>query len=494
MSLAVLPRLSTVDSLRDVFGLALTGEQQEVIATLKEWCLGPGDGSQAVLSGYAGTGKTTILQVLVLELLNEEPERSDWIWVTTPTHKATKVLAAKLREWEELAQTAVPDPCTIHSALALKPKRTKPYEPEGFVTSGQVRVPPGSLIIVDECSMVGAELYRIITEVGKNYGCRVLFTGDPKQLQPVNERRKSRTFDAPTKVELTKVLRHDGAILDLATLVRSTPRGAVPKIRARGSTESVVETHGTLDELVDRWVEALVDDPENVFFLCWTNKIRRLYNKRARQLLYGENVPDFMAGDKLVTLAAFERNGQVLLSNNADVEVESAKQTHHKPIDDLSYSYDCWELKLKNFGTVYVLADHAHTQFKADVKKLGEEIKGVNDKAKAEYDVVTQRLKKELKLSDRELQGHSALREARERVAAAKRRWSEEFFTLKHYFAEVDFGYAVTIHKSQGSTYQKVFIHNDYFNNKAERLQLLYVAVTRATKEVHHLLVDSGSR
>ena len=132
MTSATESRLRVVEALKAHCGLELTPRQREVVEELKSWCLGPGDGSQAVLSGFAGTGKTTILQVLVLELLCEGDEACD-IWVTAPTHKAAKVLKSKLDEWQGLAPGPTPEPCTIHSALGLKPKRTLPHEPEAFV-------------------------------------------------------------------------------------------------------------------------------------------------------------------------------------------------------------------------------------------------------------------------------------------------------------------------------------------------------------------------
>ena len=55
-------------------------------------------------------------------------------------------------------------------------------------------------------------------------------------------------------------------------------------------------------------------------------------------------------------------------------------------------------------------------------------------------------------------------------------------------YPEVDYGYALTIHKSQGSTYDDVYI--DYANilsnsRDAEKLKLLYTAITRSSNKLH---------
>lgn len=50
---------------------------------------------------------------------------------------------------------------------------------------------------------------------------------------------------------------------------------------------------------------------------------------------------------------------------------------------------------------------------------------------------------------------------------------------------DLDYGFAVTAHKAQGSTYKKVFVLlKDISLNKnfIERNQILYVAMTRAQK------------
>ena len=55
-------------------------------------------------------------------------------------------------------------------------------------------------------------------------------------------------------------------------------------------------------------------------------------------------------------------------------------------------------------------------------------------------------------------------------------------------FPEIDYGYALTIHKSQGSTYDDVYIEyaNILLNMKSnERDKLLYTAITRSSNKLH---------
>ena len=55
-------------------------------------------------------------------------------------------------------------------------------------------------------------------------------------------------------------------------------------------------------------------------------------------------------------------------------------------------------------------------------------------------------------------------------------------------YLEVDYGYALTVHKSQGSTYDDVFIeYGNLLANKkdAEKYRLLYTAITRSSGKLH---------
>jgi ribonuclease HIII len=58
-------------------------------------------------------------------------------------------------------------------------------------------------------------------------------------------------------------------------------------------------------------------------------------------------------------------------------------------------------------------------------------------------------------------------------------------------FAQLNYGYAITVHKSQGSTFRNVFVDiSDIFDNqnKKETLKCLYTAITRSSETLELLI------
>ena len=108
------------------------------------------------LGGDAGTGKTTVIR----EIVNNFPSTV----VAAFTGKAAYVLRNK-----------GVDASTVHSLIYR-------YEPktDEFVLRDYLASKP-RLIIIDEGSMINEQLFNDLT----SFGIKVLFVGDPKQLEPI---------------------------------------------------------------------------------------------------------------------------------------------------------------------------------------------------------------------------------------------------------------------------------------------------------------------
>ena len=63
--------------------------------------------------------------------------------------------------------------------------------------------------------------------------------------------------------------------------------------------------------------------------------------------------------------------------------------------------------------------------------------------------------------------------------------WNFYYIHYVEVFADIGYGYAMTVHKSQGSTYENVYIHlNNIMNNRNELKQCVYTGITRASKQL----------
>ena len=160
-----------------------------------------------LLAGSAGTGKTHCMKALVERIRGK-------LVFTAPTNKATKVLREALT-----TDSYKPDCRTIYSLLALR------LEANGEIKELTVPEDPVDLmsyraIIVDEASMINQALFRFIKQVANEQNLKFIFLGDFCQLPSVKESRSEVWNNANAVAELSRVMRHDNAILRLATHLR----------------------------------------------------------------------------------------------------------------------------------------------------------------------------------------------------------------------------------------------------------------------------------
>jgi exodeoxyribonuclease-5 len=168
----------------------------------------------AVLTGFAGTGKTTVLQALASEF--GQPI------VLAPTGKAA------LRVQEATGLQAQ----TIHRWLYQAAQDEETGELR-FKRKAQVDRPENDLIVVDESSMVGRELWEALWDACQIANLRILLVGDPFQLPPVELNKDQDPLVPLVDVEtqyrahLDEVVRQalDNPILRASVLIRESAHG-----------------------------------------------------------------------------------------------------------------------------------------------------------------------------------------------------------------------------------------------------------------------------
>lgn len=146
--------------------ISYTKDQEKALNSFVEFV--DSDESIMILKGYAGTGKTTIIENLIK--YHQEAGSGSSV-IVSPTNTAAKVVSNKINLPAQ----------TIHSFL-YTPEET----PEGgvrFNVKGKSENPIG-LVIVDESSMVTPKLFNDLQALTE-FGTKIVFVGDHRQLLPV---------------------------------------------------------------------------------------------------------------------------------------------------------------------------------------------------------------------------------------------------------------------------------------------------------------------
>ena len=240
-----------------------SSEQAAALDKVGSW-LRAGEPQVFRLFGYAGVGKTTLARHIA------EDAKGDAVFAAF-TGKAALVMRSK----------GCVGASTIH-ALIYRATEGAEGAPT-FTLNLDGPASRAGLIVIDECSMVDAELGRDLLSFGKP----ILVLGDPAQLPPV----KGGGFftEAEPDVMLTQIHRQaeDNPIIRLSQIVRN---GGEIAYGAYGESQ-VIRREEIEPQMVLSAEQVLVG----------LNRTRRLYNQRIRTLR-GLAEPLPVAGDKLVCL------------------------------------------------------------------------------------------------------------------------------------------------------------------------------------------------
>ena len=252
-----------------------TPHQENALKSVAEWLKAkPGtNGTPQVfrLFGYAGTGKTTLVRHIADEADGE-------VKFAAFTGKAASVMRGK----------GCRGASTIHALIYRA--RESGEEIPSFDLWDEAPASKAELIIIDECSMVDAELGRDLL----SFGVPVLVLGDPAQLPPIQG--GGFFTEAEPDAMLTEVHRQaqDDPIVRLSMDIR-----AGESIEPGRYGETTVLRKSDLDP--DRVIEA-----DQV--LVGRNATRRSYNTRMRERRgFEDEMPS--AGDKLVCLRNNRKKG-----------------------------------------------------------------------------------------------------------------------------------------------------------------------------------------
>lgn len=442
-------------------------------------------GTEITLSGYAGTGKSTIIGIFS-KWLDHRIGRGNIVY-TAPTHRANVITKQNNPNANVYTLSALFG-FTPDTDIAMEQGSLDLRELE-FRAKNQMKYEPGQLIIIDEASMVQDGLYEYIQEIVAKHSGSVIYVGDSAQLRPVKSDHISKVFtsDGVPQITLTKVERTgDNPILKEATKLRRG-EGLSYQTDINDKGQGVLYTSD--DAIIDKNLKQIVTseefnaDPLHFRVLTATNAAASTYNSKIRSLRYGKFAKPFVKGDIIMGYSNKLRkpDGSYRLINSGDYIVQSVKDTNIKfKTDKGDIEFKAFNLSIRPTGGT-IMDDFQLTvidknepdsklfevvEYKDRLWKMAKEAKQ-NGQISKYRDLVQMAYN-----VDNELNITKNLEDNQGRLKIRK---------------AIDYGYAQTVWKSQGSTYSKVLILSneiDTFGYGKDVMQLRnelrYVAVSRA--------------
>lgn len=434
--------------------------QAQAIAATTAWFKTADKKQQQVfrIFGYAGTGKTTILNLAIKELglsafcpvgddMKEEADtgghqtgrgvlyaaftgkaalvmsrkgtpaqtiHSLIYRVSEPTKEEMERVKKEIADIEGKLGALGPAERMLMEAQASQLKlRLKDMHKPAFILNTESAVRDASLIVLDEVSMVGDDMARDLLSFGKP----ILVLGDPGQLPPI--KGEGYFVQAEPNVMLTEIHRQAGesAIIRLATMARQGQ--PIP--------------YGQHDDFVWK-MRRLEVSPEHMLrggqVICGKNATRMQLNNAMRQAAGFSSIYPTGGGEKIICL-----------KNRNDLGVVNGM-----------------------FLTLTDIEDVSDISFRARVMtEDGKPVGALDEDGKPEKQIL--------------YKGHFD-----DHVRVDKDRDQRDYF-VKRGLMETSWGWAITGHKSQGSQWENIVVVDDGLGRTMEdRSRWLYTAITRAEK------------
>lgn len=408
--------------------IELTPEQQQASEEILDFLTSKR--KYHVLEGPAGTGKTTLLKY-ILKAISDIRKTAKIVYESTESlfsFDDIYVTATTNKAAIVASELSGTDPITIHSLLGVL-VRNDYKTGKQILDHSKGKLVTSSLIIIDEASFIDDDLLEIIAEA--TVDSKILFVGDPYQLLPPTNTKSSIFSRSLPTSKLTTILRNQGAIEHLAMQLRNTVKGELFPLLAAAEQKIVVADGPTFQRAVNRAFSDL-EHVDAARMLCWTNDRTMEYTKYIRGLR--KEPEHFTAGEIVITNQPIMSHKKTLYSTDAVVR-----------INDVEPAYQS--------GT---------PGFMVDV--------GI-DPDPAEIFIP-----------------HDPSIKAKKLKALAKEKNWVEYFSIKENWGDLRSPYSCTVHKSQGSTYDEVFIDLSDIgrcNNRDTVARMLYVAISRARKRVY---------
>lgn len=556
------------------------------------------------LYGYAGTGKTTTTVELISYLLVKGYINS--VVFTAPTNKAVNVIKSQFRPhikeiYEKISGKEINikgdynfensidklysvgvkvEFITTHKLLEF----SMDYNSDGgliFARNSNLKKKTSlmdryELVIIDECSMLPLDIISAIfddvkdkerlegkIDIGSGMP-KIIFTGDPAQLPPVNEsksfifiknendldikeyckimekmvtenvsRNVKKCADAKRRILTNYILNMD--TFTLTNVVRSkidTVTNICYEIRkwVNGEkcnpdlSEYIGETgahffdyNNKISKIETKWFKKCVKSVKknkNSIILTWTNRQSDEYNRVVREKVFSKyakngKLEKFIQGDILMLTEFYcldvDKNSDAFYTSDQIKVVKTGTITHkikpfifemNKTIRIMKGFYKI-ESECNNFVRILnKLCENTVIEcWLLGVQKLNSERNHMIRVMKDKHSDKLNYLKNDISsciggFAKTMLKKYSEKPKQIERLII-KPFWKQWHIVFVEPFANVNYGYAITCHKGQGSNFFNVFVDMDDImknNRETELKKCMYTAVTRTVNELFLLI------
>ena len=436
------------------------------------------------LVGFPGTGKT----YLVNSIIRNCNQAYSTIGLAAPTHKAGRIL----RENISISNIKVN---TLASDLGLKInyESTKfdinnpPFDPKGRIKIGDYK-----LYIVDEASMIPAGLCKLLEKIAKSNQCKIIYIGDENQLPPPGEKYSSAFYGTKT-YKLSKIVRQDedNPIVYLLSLIRydivHRTHKFIEEISKNSFRFDENNTKGyavcndiKFNELITRNFsdEELTRNTNYCKILAYTNDCISNYNKLVRSVIIKDAEKSALTSNDLIAsyiTIVNQFNDVVLVNSEEYIVKEIVNYTHTK------YKLKGFMVKFQaiyggKISTPLFVVDHLDNFSVLRYYQLCNEM--INAAKNAANNVKATLWKEYFKFKE----GCLLLTDIKTSTKTIS------------FSRNLDYGFAYTIHKSQGSTFDTVFVNlDDILYDSFGRARtditlinkLIYVACSRAKNKLY---------
>lgn len=470
--------VTTVRSTGKSGGITYNKEQQSAIVNAVSFLKTNTDPTQYyVIEGKAGTGKTTIAKEILKEFEDEQ------IYVAAVSHKAKGVIKSSFGD-----DTRGKKFFSIAGLLGMKGINDNDTQTTKFQVG--LKVPlldnPPALLVIDEASMITEDVLKKIIDINSSLSrpFQMLFLGDIGQIQPIRDEqsefyrthkdllnKKSDIFNSKHKSKLITRVRQGEAnpILPYADYFWENSQKENPELNP---TQHIVRNNQITDKgsllfsnSESEVLNSVIKAVKNAVKKGLTNHVKIVtyhvnekteLNQKIHEALFGKD-SDYSNGDMLILNSPYDLpDVNATMENSSEIQIKSIQDTD---VDE----FGVHTLYLETNGTAYT--------------RTGNEQK----------DCVIQVVSRnDIGLYNQKLQELASYAKRQTNRALKKQAWSD-FWEYKGRYADVDFGYAITAHKSQGSTYDIVVVdEKDIMGTTAtsnqEKSELIYTALTRPRK------------